>query len=194
MLFYFSFSFRERNGNTRDSFIYGSDYWICNYFLFAFVSANIVDRIETLLIPIYKLSKEHQFYTEYDQSVIRVLELNTLLFYDRVPDKESIKVLEKLMDEGVNCRIEDDIEVFLKDEYFRKFIENEPIESILFPRGVKKYKRLYYSKTHTVTTLPDFISENPSLCKSFLRYTTNNDIQYGWAKKETIEGWKLYKR
>ena len=36
----------------------------------------------------------------------------------------SIKVLEKLMDEGVNCRIEDDIEVFLKDEYFRKFIEN----------------------------------------------------------------------
>lgn len=75
-------------------------------------SANIVDRIETLLIPIYKLSKEHQFYTEYDQSVIRVLELNTLLFYDRVPDKESIKVLEKLMDEGVNCRIEDDIEVF----------------------------------------------------------------------------------
>lgn len=84
--------------------------------------------------------------------LIRVLELNTLLFYDRVPDKESIKVLEKLMDEGVNCRIEDDIEVFLKDEYFRKFIENEPIESILFPRGVKKYKRLYYSKTHTVTT------------------------------------------
>lgn len=108
-------------------------------------SANIVDRIETLLIPIYKLSKDHQFYTEYDQSVIRVLELNTLLFYDRVPDKESTKVLEKLMDEGVNCRIEDDIEVFLKDEYFRKFIENEPIESILFPRGVKKYKRLYHS-------------------------------------------------
>lgn len=108
-------------------------------------SANIVDRIETLLIRIYKLSKEHQFYTEYDQSVIRVLELNTLLFYDRVPDKESIKVLEKLMDEGVNCRIEDDIEVFIKDEYFRKFIENEPIESILFPRGVKKYKRLYHS-------------------------------------------------
>lgn len=104
-----------------------------------------MDRIETLLIPIYKLSKEHQFYTEYDQSVIRVLELNTLLFYDRVPDKESIKVLEKLMDEGVNCRIEDDIEVFIKDEYFRKFIENEPIESILFPRGVKKYKRLYHS-------------------------------------------------
>lgn len=66
----------------------------------------------SFLIPIYKLSKEHQFYTEYDQSVIRVLELNTLLFYDRVPDKESIKVLEKLMDEGVNCRIEDDIEVF----------------------------------------------------------------------------------
>ena len=157
-------------------------------------SANIVDRIETLLIPIYKLSKDHQFYTEYDQSVIRVLELNTLLFYDRVPDKESTKVLEKLMDEGVNCRIEDDIEVFIKDEYFRKFIENEPIESILFPRGVKKYKRLYYSKTHTVTTLLDFISENLSLCKSFLRYTTNNDIQYGWAKKETIEGWKLYKR
>lgn len=99
----------------------------------------------SFLIPMYKLSKDHQFYTEYDQSVIRVLELNTLLFYDRVPDKESTKVLEKLMDEGVNCRIEDDIEVFIKDEYFRKFIENEPIESILFPRGVKKYKRLYHS-------------------------------------------------
>ena len=155
------------------------------------VSVASVCFFISLLIPIYQSSKEHQFYTEYDQSVIEILKLNTLTAYYNEKDKKGIRVIEDLMDKGINnYKIERKLETFLRDESFKNFVKNEPLESMLIPTGVKKYKKLQDLQRDTGTELLSFVSNNPSLCKCFFRYVTDNEIKYGLAEKETIEKWK----
>ena len=96
--------------------------------------------------------------------------------------------METFLNKGVNYGVEKDLKIFLQDEEFKKFIEGTPVKSILLPAGRKKYKKI---KKAQEETLFQFIEDNPSLCKCFLRYKKEGGIHYELVNKKAMKKWEL---
>ena len=93
-------------------------------------------------IPAYQLRRSHSPYIEYDQAVMGILKMNTLIVYGGGEDVVTNRAMETFLNKGVIYGVEKDLKIFLQDEEFKKFIEETPVKSILLPAGRKKYKKI----------------------------------------------------
>ena len=147
--------------------------------------------IISCVIPIYQTASDHQFYTEYEQALIDILQGNNLTVYFGAEDKKIKAAMALLRSKGINYKVEKNIKFFRKDACFSDFIQ----EDILTKKGVNKYHKFRKKKcikdSKGKSVLLEFVTDNPRYCKNFFRYQTEDKVEYGNADEETIKKWGL---